>query len=92
MSFVSTSDEDEDPHSFDSCPLRTSSSLFIVKQQDQTIVTATDEIFNILGYSPSDVIGKTIDQLLKPVESPDNTFPLRCIARDKRTVLCIHQS
>ncbi|KAI9496309.1 hypothetical protein BDB00DRAFT_142456 [Zychaea mexicana] len=96
MSFASTTSDDEDPHSFDSCPLRTSSSLFIVKQQDQTIVTATDEIFNILGYAPSDVIGKTISQLLKTIPSPDNTFPLRCVARDKRGTrikfqACIHR-
>ncbi|KAF7732301.1 hypothetical protein EC973_005197 [Apophysomyces ossiformis] len=46
-------------HSFHTCPLRTS-SLLIVQQDNQTILTATDEVFDILGYSPSDLIGRSI--------------------------------
>ncbi|KAI8150240.1 hypothetical protein BJV82DRAFT_586410 [Fennellomyces sp. T-0311] len=91
---MSASSDDEDSHSFDSCPLRTSSSLFIVHQRDQTIVTATDEIFDILGHSPADVIGKNIGQLLETLH--DDTFPRRCVARDTRGTrikfqACIHR-
>ncbi|KAG0174977.1 hypothetical protein DFQ28_003442 [Apophysomyces sp. BC1034] len=46
-------------HSFHTCPLRTS-SLLIVHQDDQTILTATDEVFDVLGYTPSDLIGRSI--------------------------------
>ncbi|ORX47068.1 hypothetical protein DM01DRAFT_1146333 [Hesseltinella vesiculosa] len=40
------------PHGFDGCPLR-SSSLLIVNHKDQVIVTASDQVFDMLGYSNS---------------------------------------
>ncbi|CAO3654783.1 unnamed protein product [Mucor fragilis] len=49
-------------HSFHDCPLR-SSSLLIVSKEKQTIVTATDEVFNMLGYEPTHLIGKSVDIL-----------------------------
>lgn len=51
-----------DCHSFHDCPLR-SSSLLIVSKEKQTIVTATDEVFDILGYDPKDLVGKSINLL-----------------------------
>ncbi|KAI9478033.1 MAG: hypothetical protein EXX96DRAFT_608625 [Benjaminiella poitrasii] len=48
-------------HSFDCCPLR-SSSLLIIDKAKQTIVTATDEVFDILGYK------ETTQLLNKPIE------------------------
>ncbi|KAI8075088.1 hypothetical protein BC940DRAFT_287407 [Gongronella butleri] len=38
------------PHCFDACPLR-SSSLVIVHHGEQVIVTASDQVFDLLGYS-----------------------------------------
>ncbi|KAF7727874.1 hypothetical protein EC973_006987 [Apophysomyces ossiformis] len=46
-------------HSFHHCPLR-SSSLLIVSQAKQTIVSATDELFDLLGYTPSQLIGHNL--------------------------------
>ncbi|GAN10746.1 hypothetical protein MAM1_0396c10293 [Mucor ambiguus] len=58
-------------HSFHACPLR-SSSLLIVSKEKQTIVTATDEIFNMLGYEPTRLIGKSID-ILHPRSAPNKS-------------------
>lgn len=56
-----------DSHSFYKCPLR-SSSLLIVNKEKQTIVTATDELLDILGYHESNqLLGKSI-QLLNPIK------------------------
>ncbi|CDH48639.1 hypothetical protein RO3G_09432 [Lichtheimia corymbifera JMRC:FSU:9682] len=55
----------DDLHSFDICPLRSSSSLFIIDRRDRSIVTATDELFDMLGYEASDIIGTSIDQLVQ---------------------------
>ncbi|KAI8345371.1 hypothetical protein BD560DRAFT_411657 [Blakeslea trispora] len=49
-------------HSFYDCPLR-NSLLLVVHRQQQIIVTATDEVFNILNYKPYDLLGKSIKQL-----------------------------
>ncbi|KAG0170790.1 hypothetical protein DFQ28_003073 [Apophysomyces sp. BC1034] len=46
-------------HSFHHCPLR-SSSLLIVSQAKQTIISATDEVFDLLGYTPSQLIGHNL--------------------------------
>lgn len=51
-----------DCHSFHDCPLR-SSSLMIVNKEKQTIVTATDEIFDILGYEPTQLVGRSVNIL-----------------------------
>ncbi|CAO3656433.1 unnamed protein product [Mucor hiemalis] len=51
-----------DCHSFHDCPLR-SSSLLIVNKEKQTIVTATDEIFDILGYEPTQLVGRSVNIL-----------------------------
>ncbi|KAI8062342.1 uncharacterized protein B0P05DRAFT_556614 [Gilbertella persicaria] len=51
-------------HSFHGCPLR-SSSLLIINKQNKTIVTATDEVFDMLGYEPHHLIGQSI-HLLQP--------------------------
>lgn len=58
-----------DCHSFHDCPLR-SSSLLIVSKEKQTIVTATDEVFDILGYDPKELVGKSIN-LLDPRQHYD---------------------
>lgn len=56
------------PHSFHDCPLR-SSSLLIIDRSKQTIVTATDEVFNTLGYSPVQLIGHNVNLLdLRPLQ------------------------
>ncbi|OBZ83856.1 hypothetical protein A0J61_08091 [Choanephora cucurbitarum] len=49
-------------HSFYDCPLR-NSSLLVVHKEHRTILTATDEVFNMLGYGPSDLFGKSIKRL-----------------------------
>ncbi|KAI9320551.1 hypothetical protein BX666DRAFT_1206461 [Dichotomocladium elegans] len=51
-------------HSFDVCPLRSSSALFIVRHTDQSIITVTDQVLHLLGHSPSDFIGTSINRLL----------------------------
>ncbi|KAL9554479.1 hypothetical protein MBANPS3_002809 [Mucor bainieri] len=69
-------------HSFHACPLR-SSSLLIVSKEKQTIVTATDEVFNMLGYEPTCLIGKSVDILhlcsvpKKPSSSSSCCYTLR---------------
>ncbi|ORY97998.1 hypothetical protein BCR43DRAFT_490702 [Syncephalastrum racemosum] len=56
------------PHSFHDCPLR-SSSLLIIDRTKQTIITATDEVFNTLGYSPVQLIGHNVGLLdLRPLQ------------------------
>ncbi|KAI7868024.1 hypothetical protein BDF14DRAFT_625055 [Spinellus fusiger] len=47
-------------HSFYTCPLRSSSSLLIVNQLSQTIIAATDEVFDRLGYQPNELMGHSI--------------------------------
>lgn len=51
-----------DCHTFHNCPLR-SSSLLIVSKEKQTIVTATDEVFDVLGYEPTALVGRSINSL-----------------------------
>lgn len=64
-------------HSFHDCPLR-SSSLLIISKEKQTIVTATDEVFNMLGYEPTRLIGKSIDILhLCSVPKKPSCYTLR---------------
>lgn len=63
-------------HSFHDCPLR-SSSLLIVSKEKQTIVTATDEVFNMLGYEPTQLIGKSIEILNPRSTLKDSCFMLR---------------
>lgn len=58
-------------HSFHACPLR-SSSLLIVSKEKQTIVTATDEVFNMLGYEPTRLIGTSIG-ILHPRKSSSSS-------------------
>ncbi|KAG2196331.1 hypothetical protein INT47_009326 [Mucor saturninus] len=68
-----------DCHSFHDCPLRTS-SLLIVSKEKQTIVTATDEVFDLLGYDPIELVGRSIN-LLDPRQYYDNE-------RKERFTLC----
>ncbi|CAO3593141.1 unnamed protein product [Absidia cylindrospora] len=49
-------------HSFDSCPLR-SSSLLIVQHDQQVIVTASDEVFDMLGYHANQLISQPLSVL-----------------------------
>ncbi|KAI8089258.1 uncharacterized protein BX664DRAFT_130315 [Halteromyces radiatus] len=49
-------------HSFDTCPLR-SSSLLIVHHDQQVIVTASDEVFDMLGYQASQLVNKPLSLL-----------------------------
>lgn len=49
-------------HSFDTCPLR-SSSLLIVHHDQQAIVTASDEVFDMLGYHSEQLIGQPLSLL-----------------------------
>ncbi|SAM08311.1 hypothetical protein [Absidia glauca] len=49
-------------HSFDTCPLR-SSSLLIVHHDQQVIVTASDEVFDMLGYHSDQLIGQPLSLL-----------------------------
>ncbi|CAO3631643.1 unnamed protein product [Cunninghamella blakesleeana] len=49
-------------HSFDACSLR-SSSLLIVHHEQQVIVTASDELFNILGYHSGQLIEQPLSLL-----------------------------
>lgn len=60
MSFSSSSTAEQ--HSFHDCPLR-SSSLLIVNTDKQTIITATDEVFDLLDYAPTHLVGKSIHVL-----------------------------
>ncbi|ORZ15238.1 hypothetical protein BCR42DRAFT_492168 [Absidia repens] len=49
-------------HSFDTCPLR-SSSLLIVQHDQQVIVTASDEVFDMLGYHADQLISQPLSVL-----------------------------
>ncbi|CAO3630120.1 unnamed protein product [Cunninghamella echinulata] len=49
-------------HSFDACSLR-SSSLLIVHHEQQVIVTASDELFDLLGYHSGQLIEQPLSLL-----------------------------
>jgi hypothetical protein len=74
-------------HYFHNCPLR-SSSLMIVHKEKQTIVSATDEVFNMLGYEPAQLVGKPVS-ILEPSRSKQGYF-LQASHGKVRFELCIH--
>lgn len=78
-------------HFFHNCPLR-SSSLMIVNKEKQTIVTATDEVFNMLGYEPIQLVGKSVS-ILNPTKHKqrENCYYLLHESYGKTCFeLCIH--
>lgn len=77
-------------HSFHECSLR-SSSLIIIHKQTQTIVTATDKVFQYLNYNdPHQLLGKSI-RVLNPRHFQSNTYLLQCYDHsDKLFQLCVH--
>lgn len=74
-----------DCHTFHGCPLR-SSSLLIVSKEKQTIITATDEVFDILGYEPTELVGRSINIL-----DPRQQFYYDGGEKKERFTLC-HES
>lgn len=82
-------------HSFSNCPLR-SSSLFITDHTTQCIITATDEILDLLGYSLNEISGHSIKQLDLKLSSNFTTLIPECSIRHaKGNILqfqvCMHQ-
>ncbi|CAO3690651.1 unnamed protein product [Rhizopus microsporus] len=76
-------------HSFHECPLR-SYSLLIINKEKQTIVTGTDELFDILGYKePHQLIGKSI-HLLNPQKKKDHYVLHHTSSRHIPFEICIH--
>lgn len=78
-------------HTFHECTLR-SSSLIIVHKHNQSIVTATDAVFQYLGYSdPHQLLGRSAVQLLNPRHFQNDIYLLqRYDNSDKLFQLCVH--
>lgn len=75
-------------HPFHECPLRSSSLLIINKEKH--IVTATDELFDILGYADSSqLLGKSID-LLCPMKNESLYLLKHASAGYISFEICIH--
>lgn len=82
-------------HSFSNCPLR-SSCLLITNHSNQHIVTATDEVLDLLGYSMSDIIDHSIQQCLNLKLSTEISYIPQCKIRHANGNMlnfqvCIHQ-
>ncbi|KAI7902997.1 uncharacterized protein BX663DRAFT_509140 [Cokeromyces recurvatus] len=81
-------------HSFSNCPLR-SSSLLITHHKTQSIVTATDEALDLLGYSLSDLLGNSIHILNLKLSSEITCIPECTIKHANGQILnfqvCVHQ-
>lgn len=84
------------PHSFSNCPLR-SSSLLIAHHTTQSIVTATDDVLDLLGYSMSELLGQSMIQSLQLKLSPHiaSYIPECTIQHANGSILhfqvCVHQ-
>ncbi|KAL0089438.1 hypothetical protein J3Q64DRAFT_1608156, partial [Phycomyces blakesleeanus] len=77
-------------HPFHSCPLR-SSSLLVVSKPKQTIVTATDDVFTLLGYTPSQLIGHHIAVLGLKKQSQQHHYLARHESQSQvQLEICIH--
>ncbi|KAI9478531.1 MAG: hypothetical protein EXX96DRAFT_525128 [Benjaminiella poitrasii] len=81
-------------HSFSNCPLR-SSSLLITHHKTQSIITATDEVLDLLGYSLSDLLGNSIHSLSLKLSSEITCIP-ECTIKHAdghrlNFQVCIHQ-
>lgn len=75
-------------HSFHDCPLR-SSSLIIIHSEKQSIVTATDDVFSLLGYDPHQIIGKSI-HLLSPRQHKNGILFRHENQGDRLFEVCVH--
>jgi hypothetical protein len=82
------------PHNFSNCPLR-SSCLLITNHSTQIIVTATDEILDLLGYKMTDIIGQSINTLLFKPLSKISSIPECTIKNSTGDIMtfqvCVHQ-
>ncbi|KAI9025869.1 hypothetical protein CLU79DRAFT_678905, partial [Phycomyces nitens] len=77
-------------HHFHSCPLR-SSSLLVVSKPKQTIVTATDDVFTLLGYTPSQLIGHHIAVLGLKQQNQKHLYLARHESQSQiQLEICIH--
>ncbi|KAI8332506.1 hypothetical protein EDC96DRAFT_526515 [Choanephora cucurbitarum] len=85
------------PHSFSNCPLR-SCGLLITHHQTQSIVTATDDMLDWLGYSLADLIGHSVDHALRIQLSANLTSDIpECSLQHAEghsiyCQICIHQN
>lgn len=81
-------------HSFHNCPLR-SSSLLITNHATQAIVTATDEVLDLLGYSMSELSSHSIQSLHLQLQARFTAIPECTIQHANGEILdfqvCIHQ-
>lgn len=81
-------------HSFSNCPLR-SSSLLITNHATQSIVTATDEVLDLLGYSMSELLEHSIHSLDFQLSSNLSSIPTCTIRHANGQLLnfqvCVHQ-
>nr|KAI9246314.1 hypothetical protein EDC94DRAFT_391327 [Helicostylum pulchrum] len=81
-------------HSFSNCPLR-SSSLLITNHATQSIVTATDEVLDLLGYSMAEILQHSIHSLHFQLDSNFTTIPTCSFQHANGTNLkfqvCVHQ-
>ncbi|KAI8063404.1 uncharacterized protein B0P05DRAFT_555760 [Gilbertella persicaria] len=84
------------PHSFSNCPLR-SCSLLITQHTSQSIITATDDVLDSLGYSLADLKGHSIHTLHIKLSSNLTTNIPECTlqhANGNALVfqVCVHQN
>lgn len=81
-------------HTFSNCPLR-SSSLLITNHATQSIVTATDEILDLLGYSMAELLQHSIHSLQFKLDSNFTTIPTCTFQHANGNRLhfqvCVHQ-
>ncbi|KAI8646963.1 hypothetical protein BD408DRAFT_409510 [Parasitella parasitica] len=82
-------------HSFSKCPLR-SSCLVITNHSNQHIVTATDEVLDLLGYSLPEIMDHSIQQCLDLKLSTEVSCIPQCKIRHANGYMlnfqvCIHQ-
>lgn len=81
-------------HSFSNCPLR-SSSLLITNHATQSIVTATDEVLDLLGYSMTELLQHSIHTLHFQLSSSLSSIPSCTIRHANGQLLnfqvCVHQ-
>lgn len=81
-------------HSFSNCPLR-SSSLLITNHATQSIVSATDEVLDLLGYSMTELLQHSIHSLHFQLSSNLSSIPSCTIRHASGQLLnfqvCVHQ-
>ncbi|KAL9548947.1 hypothetical protein MBANPS3_005439 [Mucor bainieri] len=84
------------PYGVENCKANASSSALLARVKKVHIVTATDEVLDLLGYSMSDIIDHSIQQCLHLKLSPEISCIPQCKIRHANGSMlnfqvCIHQ-